>query len=96
MTTTTVAAACVLEVTVHNHAGVLAHVCSLFARRAYNLEAVFCAPHGTAESRIWLLVNEAQRLEQIQQQLLKLEDVRSVRRHSSGPDVFVRLQALLG
>jgi acetolactate synthase-1/3 small subunit len=87
--------ACVLEVTVHNHPGVLAHVCSLFARRAYNLEAVFCLPFGTAESRIWLLVNEQQRLEQIQRQLLKLHDVYSVRRHDAGRDVFVRLEALL-
>ncbi len=43
-----------------------------------------------AESRIWLLVNEDQRLEQLTKRLLKLEDVRGVRRHGASHDVFVR------
>ena len=45
-----------------------------------------------AERRIWLLVNEDQRLEQLTKQLLTLEDVRGVRRHGASHDVFVRLE----
>jgi len=83
----------VLEITVDNHAGVMVQVCSLFARRGYNVEGILCMPIGDgAESRIWLLVNEDQRLEQLTKQLLKLEDVRGVSRHGASHDVFVRLE----
>lgn len=71
----------VLEITVENHPGVMVQVCSLFARRAYNMEAILCTPVGDgSESRIWILVNEEQRLDQVERQLMKLEDVRDVRR----------------
>lgn len=87
------AATTVLEVTVNNHAGVLMHVCSLFSRRAYNVEGVLCMPIGDgSESRIWLLVNDDRRLEQLVKQLFKLEDVHDVRRHGASHDVFVRLE----
>jgi acetolactate synthase-1/3 small subunit len=83
----------VLEITVDNHPGVLIHVCSLFSRRTYNVEGVLCMPLGDgAESRIWLLVNEDRRLEQMEKQLLKLVDVRTVRRHGTSHDVFLRLE----
>ena len=83
----------VLEITVRNHPGVMVHVCSLFSRRAYNVEGILCMPVGDGrESRIWLLVNEDRRLEQLEKQLLKLEDVRDVRRHGASHDVFVRLE----
>lgn len=83
----------VLEITVNNHPGVMVHVCSLFSRRAYNVEGILCMPVGDgAVSRIWLLVNEDRRLEQLEKQLLKLEDVRDVRRHGATHDVFVRLE----
>lgn len=83
----------VLEITVSNHPGVMVHVCSLFSRRAYNVEGILCMPVGDgSESRIWLLVNEDRRLEQLEKQLLKLEDVRHVRRHGATHDVFVRLE----
>jgi acetolactate synthase I/III small subunit len=92
-TTAAGGARAVLEITVNNHAGVLAHVCGLFSRRAYNVDGVLCMPIGSgAESRIWLLVNEDRRLEQMEKQLLKLEDVRCVRRHGAGHEVFVRLE----
>ena len=59
-------ASAVLELSVNNHAGVLSHVVGLFARRAYNLEGICCLPVGEGtNSRIWLLVNEDARLEQI-------------------------------
>jgi acetolactate synthase-1/3 small subunit len=88
-----VAAKAVLEITVDNHPGVMVQVCSLFSRRAYNVEGILCLPIGDgSESRIWLLVNEDQRLEQLMKQLLKLEDVRDVQRHGASHDVFVRLE----
>jgi len=83
----------VLEITVNNHPGVMVHVCSLFSRRAYNVEGILCMPIGDGTlSRIWLLVNEDRRLEQLEKQLQKLEDVRTVQRHGATHDVFVRLE----
>ena len=83
----------VLEVTVQNHAGVMSHVCGLFARRAYNVEGILCMPIGDGErSRIWLLVNEDQRLEQIMAQVRKLHDVIEIRPHAAEHEVFVRLE----
>lgn len=85
----------VLEVTVTNHAGVMVHVSSLFSRRAYNMEGMLCMPVGDgSHSRIWILVEADDRLEQIERQLLKLEDVQRVRRRGASHDLFVRLEAL--
>ena len=86
--------ATVLAVTVNNHPGVLIHVCGLFSRRAYNVEGVLCMPVGDGtESRIWLKVNEDDRLGQVIKQLLKLEDVRNVERHEADHQVFRQLEA---
>ena len=83
----------VLELTVNNHPGVMAHVCGLFSRRAYNVEGILCLPIGDGtRSRVWLLVNEEARLEQMVRQMLKLEDVLDVARHSADHDVFVQLE----
>lgn len=87
----------VLEVTVTNHAGVMLHVCSLFSRRAYNMEGMLCMPVGHGgHSRTWILVDPDQRLEQIERQLLKLEDVQRVRRRRVTHDLLLRLEALFG
>jgi acetolactate synthase-1/3 small subunit len=84
----------VLELTVRNHPGVLSHVCGLFARRAFNVEGVLCMPAADrARSRVWLLVAEDQRLEQMMRQLGKLQDVLEVRRHRADHEVFLRLEA---
>jgi len=83
----------VLEVTVRNHPGVMSHISGLFARRAYNVEGILCMPIGDRErSRIWLLVDEDQRLEQMIKQVEKLEDVLVVRRHDADHQVFVKLE----
>jgi acetolactate synthase-1/3 small subunit len=83
----------VLELTVNNHPGVMSHVCGLFARRAYNVEGILCMPVGDgARSRIWLLVNEDDRLEQVMRQVRKLEDVSEVRRHAADHAAFVGLE----
>jgi acetolactate synthase-1/3 small subunit len=83
----------VLELTVNNHPGVMSHICGLFARRSYNVEAILCLPIGSgAQSRIWLLVHADHRLEQMIKQVGKLEDVHSIQRHSANPEVFVHLE----
>ena len=83
----------VLELDVNNHAGVMSHVVGLFSRRAFNVEGILCMPVGTgATSRIWLLVNEDARLDQMIRQLEKLVDVLAVRRHGAEHEVFERLE----
>lgn len=70
----------VLDVLVNNHPGVMSHVCGLFSRRGFNVEAILCLPVNSGEeSRIWLLVNEDERLEQMIRQMRKLQDVHDVR-----------------
>lgn len=83
----------ILELTVKNHPGVMSHICGLFSRRAYNLEGILCLPAGDgSRSRIWLLVNEDGRLEQIMKQVGKLADVVALRRHGAEHEVFSRLE----
>ena len=86
----------VLELLVSNHPGVMAHITGLFARRAFNLEGILCGPVGGDRSRMWLLVNDDAKLEQIVKQLAKLHDVMSVGERA-GADVtlFHRLEAAL-
>ncbi len=56
----------ILELAVRNHPGVMSHVCGLFARRAFNVEGILCLPlKDGQQSRIWLLVADDQRLEQM-------------------------------
>lgn len=74
------ASAAVLELRVRNHPGTMSHITGLFARRAFNLEAIVCAPTGDgASSTILLLVADEPRLEQVERQLEKLHDVISLR-----------------
>jgi acetolactate synthase I/III small subunit len=71
----------ILRLTVRNHFGVMTHVCSLFSRRAFNLDAIICLPIGDGtQSAVLLMVNENQRLDQLIRQLAKLEDVLQVER----------------
>jgi len=83
----------VLEIDVNNHPGVMSHVVGLFSRRTYNVEGILCLPveDGT-RSRIWLLLNEDQRLPQVIKQAEKLEDVIAVRRHHAEHAVFSQLE----
>ena len=83
----------VLELDVNNHAGVMSHVVGMFSRRAYNVEGILCMPVGDGvTSRIWLMVNEDIRLDQMVKQVEKLEDVLAVRRHGAEHEVFGRLE----
>lgn len=82
----------VMEIDVNNHAGVMSHVVGLFSRRAFNVDSIVVLPQGDGSiSRIWLLVNEDVRLEQMTKQLEKLEDVITVRRQAHGQSVFEHL-----
>lgn len=86
-----------LELTVRNHPGVMSHICGLFARRAFNVEGILCMPLGTGEqSRIWLLLHEDQRLDQIMKQVSRLEDVLELKRSKADSNVFLRLEEFLG
>lgn len=70
-----------LELHVRNHPGTMSHITGLFARRAFNLDAIACAPIGNGStSRMLLLVSEEPRLGQVERQLAKLHDVLSLTR----------------
>ncbi len=85
--TTTTAA--ILELLVRNHPGVMSHVCGLFARRAYNVEGIVCLPLGEGrESKIFLKVNEEERLDQVIKQIVKLSDVKRVERCNGNHRIF--------
>jgi len=84
----------VLELTVSNHPGVMSHVCGLFSRRAFNVDGILCLPLGNGQtSRIWLRVQEGERLAQVESQLYKLHDVHAVRHHPPNHAVFSNLEA---
>lgn len=83
--------ACVLELRVRNHPGAMSHITSLFARRAFNLEAILCVPNaedGGATSTMLLGVTDQPRLDQVEQQLARLHDVLSVRHRVDLPVTF--------
>lgn len=86
----------VLDILVNNHAGVMAHVTGLFSRRAFNVEAILCLPVADgATSRIWLLVNEDDRLEQMMRQMRKLQDVYDVTAAKEYTKVFSDLSSTM-
>jgi acetolactate synthase I/III small subunit len=65
-----------IRLTVNNHAGVMSHITGLFSRRGYNLEGILCGKiENSDHSRMYLLVEKNDLLEQIVRQLQKLYDV---------------------
>ncbi len=80
----------VIELLVRNHPGVMVHVASLFARRAFNLEGILCGPlRDTELSRMLLLVGAQVRLDQVVRHLEKLHDVLEVNeRPDINPELF--------
>lgn len=82
----------VIELRVRNHPGAMSHITSLFARRAFNLDAILCVPlPGGTESRMLLRVVDEPRLEQVERQLERLYDVLSVtHRTDIAEDTFER------
>lgn len=85
----------VLELRVRNHPGTMSHVTGLFARRAFNLDAIVCVPVGDGStSTMLLLVADEPRLEQVERQLEKLHDVLGVKHRTDlGADDFRALVA---
>lgn len=87
----------VLELTVRNHPGVMSHVCGLFARRGYNLEGITVLPIPSAlndQSRMWLLVNEENKLDQVIRQTEKLIDVVTIHRHEVSDSIFEKIESI--
>jgi len=85
----------VLELQVHNHPGVMSHVCGLLARRAFNIEGIICLPERDKHlSRIWLVILESERLPQVIKQLSKLHDVLAVQQHGVEDRIFAELETL--
>lgn len=87
----------VLELTVNNHPGVMSHVCGLFARRGYNLEGIIVLPIPSAlndQSRMWLLVNEENKLDQVIRQTEKLIDVVTIHRHEVSDSIFEKIESI--
>lgn len=69
----------VIKLIVRNHPGVMARITGLFSRRAFNLEGILCGVIGDGtHSKMYLLVNDDDRLEQIVKQVQKLYDVLEV------------------
>ncbi|MDD5040672.1 MAG: acetolactate synthase small subunit [Patescibacteria group bacterium] len=91
------AAYTMIELVVNNHPGVMSHITGLFARRAFNLEGILCGEIGDgSKSRMYLLVNDDGRLEQIIKQLEKLYDVLEVRaREDYDHTIFNRLHEII-
>ncbi|MGH8017046.1 MAG: ACT domain-containing protein [Opitutaceae bacterium] len=88
----------VIELLVRNHPGTMSHITGLFARRAFNLEAIICVPVGDGtSSSILLLVARSPRLEQMERQASKLHDVLAIRRREDlDPSVFRGVATLIG
>jgi acetolactate synthase-1/3 small subunit len=80
----------VLELRVQNHPGAMARITALFADGGFNLEAILCVPlPGGIESRMLLLMNDADRLVHVERELARLPDVLAVRRRADlGPEYF--------
>jgi len=84
-----------LSALVNNHSGVLLRVAGLFSRRGFNIKSLtVCETENPAFSRM-TIVSEADEstFRQIEQQLLKLEDVRKVIRIE--PEKLVASELLL-
>ena len=84
--------AVILELRVRNHPGTMSHITGLFARRAFNLDAILCVPNpDRSTSRVLLLVPADPRLQQLERQLARLYDVLEIRhRPALSPDIFGR------
>jgi acetolactate synthase-1/3 small subunit len=82
-----------IELIVKNQPGTMAHITSLFARRAFNLEGILCGSIGDGtNSKIFLLVRNDKLKDQIVKQLEKLYDVLSVTLHENfNSDIFENL-----
>ncbi len=83
----------VMSVLVYNHAGVLARISSLFARRGFNIDSLTVSATDDPEiSRITITVSgDEQELYQIQSQTYKLEETRAAFFLEEGSSLFREL-----
>lgn len=87
----------IIRLLVRNHAGVMSHICGLFARRAFNVDGILCLPTADGvRSALLLAVKDDERIEQLMKQLLKLEDVIEVGRAPEAAPAFAAVGAWLG
>ena len=85
-----------LRLTVNNHPGVMSHICGLFARRAYNLEGILVTPEQDGLTcKIWLMINEDARMDQVVRQVRKLHDVKDVSVQDTAHSTFDRLASCM-
>ena len=70
-----------------NHPGVLLRVAGLFSRRGFNIDSIIaCNTEDPTRSRLTLLVTgDEATFAQITRQLLKLEDILTVKVRAAGP-----------
>ena len=87
----------IIELIVNNHPGVMSHITGLFTRRAFNLEGILCGKiEDGSKSRMYLLVKDDDRLEQIIKQIEKLYDVLEVTlREDYDHTIFNRLHEIV-
>ena len=83
----------VFQLLVNNTSGVLSRISGLFARRGYNVESITAGV--TSDPRITRITivasGDDEILEQIEKQVAKLEDVRSIRELKPESSVFREL-----
>ncbi len=74
----------------------MSHITGLFARRAFNLDAILCVPiDDGSTSRMLLLLSDSPRLDQVERQLARLHDVLEIRhRPDLSADAFQHLATL--
>ncbi len=72
----------ILSVLVENNPGVLSHVAGLFSRRGYNIDSISTGPSMDPHyTRLTIVTSgDEQILEQIEKQLMKLEDVKYIKK----------------
>lgn len=83
-----------IELLVRNHPGVMSHITGLFSRRYFNLLGIvyFGIPENK-HSKIFLLVENNLKIEQMLEQLRKLFDVISLRKRDDiKEEQFISLQ----
>lgn len=83
----------VFQLLANNTSGVLSRITGLFSRRGYNIESITAGVTSTPEySRVTIVASgDDEILEQIEKQLAKLEDVRSIKELKPEESVYREL-----
>ena len=86
----------VLSLLVDNTAGVLSRIAGLFTRRGYNIDSITAGTTADPRfTRITIVTSgDHDIIEQIEKQLLKLEDVRDIKRLREGKSVYRELMMI--